>query len=468
MRASREQDVRYLEMMGKALNDDYRVEGLRVAIEALVGFKLNGGGSFLTESWKPEKYPGGSLISKMHSLRKKEVLPNRRVIDQAKIPDRRYFKRLTLDVASKLGVIKVDQLSAPSYAFLKVWQLLLPNEDFRAREMIGDPQTCAKHISSMLSLGHVLSSDSDTPAVVGRRKYNNRVDIINFWKDSGGFDGYNYLIFPKDHKNEYGEMTNLRSLVQSGYLEYGLGGNSVIPNQTELNEQIKMVGKPKNLGQWLMHTARTIRAMVMNGIPVSQLDVESFLNRLASLDSLKDGDQIGFEEASQVVANLLVADEHAAKLTNKMISMLGMERYLGKAKYGEVVSGMQEAELQLWGSAEQGSGRRKGKYTSFGDLAKKVAKYMVVPMEVFYDLVPPPAEREFVEASVVGGDNNDLQQVYRNAIPAVEAALQIMRTEGGFGEYKSLDRLHAYLLAETGIQYVVPSYLDDELWKIFS
>jgi hypothetical protein len=390
-------------VFGSPYSEDPLSRGINTAYRALLGNTLTGTGSYVSSLYsEAPRFTGG----KSRLLRKLQYLTQALVDtdDNSKINLDKILPGIdmTLEAVVKMGALDLSKLSEPGYGFGKIFLGMRPNADFYAYDETGDQKQCEEDVVALLRAGYTYLLPGAKTGMISRTSTFGRLSNINLsWQDSLN-DGLNNMVLPEKWKERFTKMLNFR-VAQTGKVEFTLGGMVISNNESDLDVNLEMILCPEDLGEWLMHSARAIRVMVMHGLGVDRINFPSFLDKLP-----KDNTNI-FESVVGVVDNLLVADQHNPELTKDLITKMGMEKYINKASVRQVRRGIKAAELELYGrnpakdrtntSLSQDS---LNPYQSYSDLAANVAKYMIVSVDEFYDLVPKPDSREVIESVLVG------------------------------------------------------------------
>lgn len=398
-------------------------EAVKLAGELLVRDSFMSG-SLASHVGNPEAKVGkkSELLNNLQDVLTNEIDPRHALIDESRV-----FRGipLTFKTALAMGAYRLDWFKPLSY-FTKsmLTGMLGANIDFQGTDALGDTVASNEKMAQLL---HLIAQDlggnkNDTraTAIFSMMTYFNRFTTHKFTQVGDTWTGdMNFMLMSSEHKERYVTMLNYRRDYQTGKLMYAQDGELVVEMPEWKMIDMGMVGEPENLGEWLMHTARAVRMMVIDGrFKAGQIDIASFM------DKIPKNKKIGYEAVVAMVQNLIVAEEHNPGMTKVLFEKLGLDQYCvyGEQKkeskiiqwFGnnrreigdELRRGMEEAERELIDNSRFAEGGAEMRLARF---APKIMKYLPVSLSALYKLIPKPEDRERIVAKYVGPDIDTYQ-----------------------------------------------------------
>lgn len=326
----------------------------------------------------------------------------------------------TVNTAYYESAYDLERMPKMSYLMLKLILAFGQNIDAHGFSKMVEDESTQDKLMTMLALANHKLVNGRT-ALLSQLEYYKRFQSIHLEIAGDKTGGINIMNFDPCFNDARAKMLSYQVDSQYGRAEYDQDGVGIERKNGMDSKKMAMIGNPKDLGDWIMHSARAIRTIVMEGdFEFEGIDFQSFIDRIPT------SKQIGFEAVVAILANMIVAHKQSPDLTQQLVDKLGLDRYFSGKLYNRNDSRLEkwlnlkmgidpekwdnesfchdldQAEYDLYGTTNKYRNIEKEGEFRFQDFVPLIIKFLPIGFADLLKIIPQPAEREVIKP-IIGG-----------------------------------------------------------------
>jgi hypothetical protein len=288
------------------------------------------------------------------------------------------------------GALNFQAMSESTYSF---WRLVQkwggPNGDIIRRTAVPNIHDALTLLRDLIAI-NLTQSPYNKAASISVIKYGDH-ELIHLHPFFTISKGLNIVLKPFGAFDSYAHITTLRE-AQSGLVSYEDPNNPIVTiDPNKFKQPNSMLLTPKTVYDWTLFAVKSARTMIVSEAPKENIDIDSFLEHRP--------EKIG-DPSQEILANITANAVHARDISNTKLkyhlSRLGLSDQFHHNKVSEVRDFVISALQELC------PGSIHSIASEFLDsLINGIAEYLMVPLEEYIELTPPPEKRDQVDARFV-------------------------------------------------------------------